>query len=82
MIEPFACALHAVLMAWDRQLSTTAQAVPLTLVFGCGTIGLLTIAALRLLEIPGKIFAVAKYPHQQEMARKLGGGRFAEAQAG
>lgn len=70
MIEPFSCALHAVLLAASTH--DASRSTPLTLVFGCGTIGLLTIAALRLLEIPARIFAVAKHRHQQEMARKLG----------
>jgi threonine dehydrogenase-like Zn-dependent dehydrogenase len=42
------------------------------LVLGCGTMGLLTMAALRALGHRGRILAAAKYPHQQELARKLG----------
>jgi threonine dehydrogenase-like Zn-dependent dehydrogenase len=34
--------------------------------------GLLTIAALKLLETPGKVIAWAKHRHQQELAARLG----------
>jgi threonine dehydrogenase-like Zn-dependent dehydrogenase len=73
MVEPFSCALHAVLRAYSV-LSTqypvlsTAKA----LVVGCGTMGLLTIAALRALQLPAHVVALAKHPHQQEQARRLG----------
>lgn len=69
MIEPFSCSLHAVLKAAEVSGTTGSSKI---LVFGCGTIGLLIIAALKLLELPGRIHAVAKYPHQQAVARKLG----------
>jgi threonine dehydrogenase-like Zn-dependent dehydrogenase len=42
------------------------------LVLGCGSMGLLVIAALRALQIPAHIVALAKHPHQQEQARRLG----------
>lgn len=42
------------------------------LVVGCGTIGLLTIAALRAFAPACTIVAVAKHPHQQALARELG----------
>jgi threonine dehydrogenase-like Zn-dependent dehydrogenase len=42
------------------------------LVVGCGSIGLLTIAALRALSLPARIVALAKYPHQREHAQALG----------
>ena len=65
MIEPFSCALHAVFRAKPQPEDTV-------LVFGCGTMGLLTVAALRAITAPGRIVALAKHPHQQELARKLG----------
>ena len=42
------------------------------LVLGCGTMGLLTIAALRAVDAPVRIVALAKHPHQQELAKTLG----------
>jgi threonine dehydrogenase-like Zn-dependent dehydrogenase len=65
LIEPFACAIHAVLGA-QPQAGQTA------LVLGCGTIGLLTIAALRHLFPQVSIVASARYTHQEQFARSLG----------
>ena len=65
MVEPFSCALHGALRA-GPQTGETA------LVLGCGTMGLLTIAALRAVEAPCRIVALAKHPHQQELAKRLG----------
>ncbi|HXG11708.1 MAG TPA: zinc-binding dehydrogenase [Gemmataceae bacterium] len=68
LAEPFSCALHAAL----RAVANRQSQIENVLVAGCGTMGLLTIAALRAVEAPGRIIAWAKYPHQQELARKLG----------
>jgi len=73
LTEPFSCALHAVLKAMGC-LATEPSTV---LVIGCGTMGLMTIAALRIVEQilskpPSQIVAVAKYPHQKDWALKLG----------
>src|SRR5439155_6091085 len=65
MAEPFSCALHGALRA-------TPQATETVLVLGCGTMGLLTIAALRAIDAPCRIVALAKHPHQQELAKQLG----------
>jgi threonine dehydrogenase-like Zn-dependent dehydrogenase len=73
LTEPFSCALHSALKAIQ-----CFQSEPKTsLVIGCGTIGLLTIAALRVLERasgrePLHLVAIAKYPHQRDWALKLG----------
>lgn len=65
LTEPLACALHGVMKAdWRR-----AQSV---FVLGCGTIGLLTIAALRFLGCESKLIASAKYAHQRRLASALG----------
>jgi threonine dehydrogenase-like Zn-dependent dehydrogenase len=69
LLEPFACALHAALRGMPSPLT---HHLPLTLVLGAGTMGLLTIAALRALRVPCRIVATAKHPHQQELARSLG----------
>ena len=65
LVEPFACALHGV-------LSTELAATDTVLILGCGTIGLLTIAAIRTLGITSRVLASAKYPKQAELARRLG----------
>lgn len=65
LIEPFSCAIHAVLKA-DLQADQTV------LVLGCGAIGVLTLAAIRALEFQGRVVAIAKYPHQGDIAQTLG----------
>lgn len=65
LVEPLACSAHAVLRAEPSKDATL-------LVLGCGTIGLLTIAALRGLGYTNRIVASAKYPHQKELAQRLG----------
>jgi threonine dehydrogenase-like Zn-dependent dehydrogenase len=67
LAEPFSCALHAVLRALPKD--GTAGHI---LVIGCGTMGLLVIAALRAVGAPCRVFAAAKHGHQQELARQLG----------
>jgi threonine dehydrogenase-like Zn-dependent dehydrogenase len=73
LVEPFSCALHAVLRA--APVLSTKDSVLSTqniLIFGCGTMGLLVLAALRALQIPAHVVALAKHAHQQEQARRLG----------
>ena len=65
LAEPFACALHGVLKA---DLDDSAE----ILIIGAGTMGLLTVAAIRALEKKNRILIVAKYPHQQKLAREFG----------
>ena len=65
LIEPFACALHGVLKA---NLKDTDE----ILILGAGTIGLLTLAAIRHLGKPNRIFIIGKQEHQQDPARELG----------
>jgi len=65
LIEPFSCCLYAAKKSNVGQDGTI-------LVIGCGTMGLLTIAALRMLGRKCRIIAVARYPHQQEAALRLG----------
>ena len=65
LLEPFACALHGVLKIPSDRTATIC-------VIGGGTIGLLTVAALRVLGHRNRIIIFAKYPHQQELARELG----------
>lgn len=65
LVEPFACCLHAALQV---KLSPKDTA----LVVGCGSIGLLTIAALRASGCEARIVAAAKYDHQRALAGALG----------
>ena len=65
LVEPWSCALHAVLRAGVPEGSTA-------IVLGAGTMGLLTIAALSALGVRARILAVARYPHQATLARALG----------
>ena len=65
LLEPFACALHGVLKIPSDRTATLC-------VIGGGTIGLLTIAALRILGHRNRIIIFAKYPHQQRLASELG----------
>jgi len=62
LIEPTACAVHA----------ATAVAGVEVAVIGAGTLGLLTIAALRARSDDIAIIATAKHPEQRRLARELG----------
>jgi L-iditol 2-dehydrogenase len=65
LVEPFGVALHAVLQNFPGDDETV-------LVIGAGAIGLLTIAALRVLGSHARILVLARYPFQAEAARRLG----------
>lgn len=65
LIEPLSCCMHAVERAAVPEDGTA-------LVLGSGTIGALTIAALRASGSRCRLVVVAKYRHQQETARHLG----------
>jgi len=65
LIEPFACCVHAAL----RGGATKDDVV---VVSGAGTIGLLTVAAVKLFTPPRRLIAIAKHPAQRDLARKLG----------
>ncbi|MFN2613418.1 MAG: zinc-binding dehydrogenase [Actinomycetota bacterium] len=65
MIEPLACALHAVERAQVRDGSTV-------LIVGAGTVGLLTLLALREAAQPGRIIVVAKHAKQVDLAKRFG----------
>jgi threonine dehydrogenase-like Zn-dependent dehydrogenase len=65
LVEPLACAVHA------------ARRVPINpgasvLVIGAGTVGLLTLLALRKLTAAGEVHVIAKHRHQADRARELG----------
>jgi threonine dehydrogenase-like Zn-dependent dehydrogenase len=63
LVEPLACAVHAAQRAGDEAAA----------VIGSGTLGLLTIAALRNTQSSrGPVVATAKHPDQRRWARELG----------
>lgn len=63
LIEPTACAVHAA-----RGIAPGGDVA----VIGAGTLGLLTVAALRAVGHDGTILVAAKHPAQRELARALG----------
>jgi len=65
LADPFSVSLHAVLKR------PPAPGAPV-LVYGCGTLGLLTIAILRLLHPASRVLAVARFPHQRALAERFG----------
>jgi threonine dehydrogenase-like Zn-dependent dehydrogenase len=65
LIEPFACCVHAALRGG-------AGKDDIVVVAGAGTIGLLTVAAIKLFTPPRLLIAIAKHPTQRDLARKLG----------
>lgn len=75
LAEPLACAIHGIvplLKANPRNI----------LVIGCGTLGLLSIAAYRILGGRAKVVATAKYCHQIEFAKKFGADAVVNAGSG
>jgi threonine dehydrogenase-like Zn-dependent dehydrogenase len=65
LIEPSAVALHAV-------LRRPPQAGEQVLIIGAGIIGLLVLQAARIVSPQAQITVMARYPHQAEMAKRLG----------
>jgi len=65
MVEPMACALHAV-----RRAKVPRDAK--VLVVGAGTVGLLTLIALKAETEAGQIICVAKHARQAELAKRYG----------
>ncbi|MGE0795893.1 MAG: zinc-binding dehydrogenase, partial [Acidimicrobiia bacterium] len=69
MVEPTACAVHAVHRLTGVEMSSDPGRVA---VIGAGTIGLCTIAALRQTFTDVAVIAAARHPHQRRLARELG----------
>jgi len=65
LIEPFACCVHAALRGG-------AAKSDVVVVVGAGTIGLLTVAAVKMFTPPKRLIAVAKHPTQRDLALALG----------
>jgi threonine dehydrogenase-like Zn-dependent dehydrogenase len=62
LVEPLACAVHAASLVDAGQVA----------VIGSGTLGLLTIAALRHARPGAELIVTAKHPHQEALAADLG----------
>lgn len=71
LVEPTACAVHAALAA-------PVEAGDTVVVLGAGTLGLLSIAAVRRFTAAETIVAIAKHPTQRQLARDLGADVVAE----
>ena len=65
LIEPLACAIHSALRA---QVPDGAD----VLVIGAGTVGILTLIALRRFANPGRVIVAAKHPRQRGAATMAG----------
>jgi threonine dehydrogenase-like Zn-dependent dehydrogenase len=65
LADPLSVQLHAVLRHPPRAAGPA-------IVYGCGTLGLMTVALLRLLHPSTPVWAIARYPHQAAIARQLG----------
>ncbi|MEV5705695.1 zinc-binding dehydrogenase [Actinoallomurus sp. NPDC052274] len=65
LAEPLACAVHSVRRVPIEPNSTAV-------VVGAGTVGLLTLLALRELTQVGAVYVIAKHGHQKEKAKALG----------
>jgi threonine dehydrogenase-like Zn-dependent dehydrogenase len=65
LVEPLACAIHAVMRARPEPGASV-------LVVGAGTVGLLTLLALREFTGAGRILVAAKHPAQRDLARQFG----------
>ena len=65
LAEPLACAVHSV-----RRAAVPRDAS--VVVVGAGTVGLLTVLALRALTPAGSVTVIAKHPHQARRAVALG----------
>lgn len=65
MLEPYACGQHAVLVDFPKDDETI-------LILGAGTMGLVTLAALRALGSKARVLVSARYQTQVEAAQRLG----------
>lgn len=65
LADPFSVSLHAIL---KRPPVPGRHAV----VYGCGTLGLCAVEILHRLYPESPVIAIARFPHQREIARRLG----------
>ena len=78
LVEPAACAIHGALSSMGAPGARAGQELT-AVVIGAGTLGLCTIAAIsRFREDVTRVIAIAKYPHQRDLAARLGATSVAE----
>jgi threonine dehydrogenase-like Zn-dependent dehydrogenase len=65
LVEPLACAIHAALRGRPQPGDSV-------LIVGAGTVGILTLLALREFTDAGTVVVVAKHPGQRDLARRYG----------
>ena len=65
LADPFSVCLHAILKAPPVKGA-------LALVYGAGSLGLMTVAILRALYPAARVAIIARYAHQAELAKRLG----------
>ncbi len=65
LTDPTAVSLHAVLKAPPTEPG-------LVVVYGCGTLGLITVALLQALYPQVEVLVISRYPHQENLAKRLG----------
>jgi len=65
MLEAFTVPLHAIMRNRPKESDTV-------LVYGCGMIGMMTVAGLKALAPGCRVIAVARYPFQAEVVRGFG----------
>jgi threonine dehydrogenase-like Zn-dependent dehydrogenase len=65
MVEPLAVAVHAILRFVPPDAATV-------LVIGAGTVGLVSVAALRVLRPRARVVVLARHGHQADLARRQG----------
>lgn len=65
LVEPMAVALHGVLRRPPKEGDRV-------LVIGAGIIGLLTVQMVKIIQPGAHVAVIARYPHQQEAATRLG----------
>jgi threonine dehydrogenase-like Zn-dependent dehydrogenase len=66
LADPFAVSLHAVLR------NPPPDPGGIAVVYGCGTLGLLAIAILRLLHPRTRVIAIVRFDHQARLAEQFG----------
>ncbi|MGA0879723.1 MAG: zinc-binding dehydrogenase, partial [Ilumatobacteraceae bacterium] len=73
LVEPAAGGIHAALATWPQvQAARERGETPVVAVLGGGTMGLVAVAGL-VRHLPGvRVIVGARYPHQQDLARRLG----------
>ncbi len=75
LVEPLAVAVHPILRFVPEEARTV-------LVAGAGPIGLSAIAALRVLRPSARVLALARHPHQADLASRLGASVIAASSRG